>query len=126
VNADDLPKRMHALCMTLRSSLADTDGFRRRAAPPLLYRYMVGMRDMFRSVVALMKAEAPFALIVGHNHTVLGGRRFDIDTPDILGHLAVSTGFKVDERVELQTYQRYGLHQKNAVAREELLILRKL
>lgn len=124
-NEDKLPKKLHRFCATLRSSLTPEDGFRRRAVPHLLYRYMVGMRDMFASVAKLLKARAPFALIVGHNHTILGGTRYDIDTPDILGQLAASVGYDVEERVEFQTYQRYGLHQKNSVAKEELLVLRK-
>ncbi len=124
-NTGNLPKEMHALCNMLRSSLTRADGFRRRAVPSLLYRYMVGMRDVFRSVATRLGAGAPFALIVGHNHTILSGKRFDINTPGILGCLAASAGYSVEERVELQAYQRYGLHHKNAIAREELLILRK-
>jgi hypothetical protein len=68
------------------------------------------MRDAFRAIGALMKPGAPFALIVGHNH------RRDIDTPSHLKGLAVSVGWKIEEAVELQTYQRYGLHSANAVA----------
>jgi hypothetical protein len=63
-----------------------------------------------------MKPGAPFALIVGHNHTVLSSIRRDIDTPSHLKGLAVSVGWKIEEAVELQTYQRYGLHSANAVA----------
>ena len=125
LNSDGLPRRMHAFCEELRSSLTEQDGFRRRAVPLLLYRYMVGMRAMFRSVAALLKPGAPFALIVGHNHTVLGGTRIDIDTPAILAELASTASYDVQERIELQTYQRYGLHQKNAIGKEELIILRR-
>lgn len=125
LNSDALPRRMHAFCEELRSSLTEQDGFRRKAVPLLLYRYMVGMRAMFRSVAAILKQKAPFALIVGHNHTVLGGRRIDINTPAILAELASTAGYDLQERMELQTYQRYGLHQKNAIGKEELIILRR-
>lgn len=124
-NVDVIPPSLHRLCTYMSRSLGPTDGFRRRAVPSLLYRYCVGMRAALQSVATVLRRGAPFALIVGHNHTAIGGRRFDIDTPSLLEALARQTELIVDERVPLQTYQRYGLHQKNAIAREELLILRK-
>lgn len=123
-NFDALPPRHVALCDRLRRGIGPTDGFRRLAVPSLLYRYLAGMRESFRSVRRLLKDGAPYFLIVGSNHTVLGGRRTDIDTPELLSELAETEGFAVQAREVLQTYQRYGLHQKNAVGREELLTLR--
>lgn len=124
-NTDALPESIHRLCLTITRSLAPTDGFRRQAVPSLLYRYCVGMRNAIRSVGTLLRAKAPFALVVGHNHTVIGGRRFDINTPELLQSIASQAGMPVDERIALQAYQRYGLHQNNAIAKEDLLILRK-
>ena len=74
-----------------------TDGFRRKAVPTLIYRYMAQMRDGFVSVRKLLRKEAPYALIVGHNHTVLSGVRRDIDTPSHLASLAKSVGWTIDE-----------------------------
>lgn len=124
-NEASLPTDEYGLCVTLANSLSDGDGFRRRAVPSLLYRYFAAMKTNFRSVNALMKAGAPYALIVGHNHTTIGGVRFDIDTPSHLANLAVSVGWRIDELMPLQTYRRYGYHVSNAVAAETLIILRK-
>jgi 16S rRNA G966 N2-methylase RsmD len=123
-NSERLPDRHAALCRRLLRKLGPRDGFRRQAVPSLLYRYLVGMRDSFLSVRSLLRPGAPFFLIVGHNHTVLGERRFDIDTPALLSQLGETVGFATERRESLQTYQRYGLHQKNAICREELLMLR--
>jgi site-specific DNA-methyltransferase (cytosine-N4-specific) len=123
-NADGLPADHAAFCGRLLDVLGPRDGFRRQAVPSLLYRYLAGMRDSFRSVRTLLRTGAPFFLIVGHNHTVLGGRRNDIPTPELLAQLAPQAGFAVERTQVLQTYQRYGLHQKNAIATEELLLLR--
>ncbi len=71
-----------------------------------------------------MKDQAPFALVVGHNHTILGGNRYDIDTPKHLASLAKNVGWILTETIPLQTYRRFGFHVTNAVAAETLLILR--
>ena len=123
-NGAELPKAEAAFCRKLQDSLTAVDGFRRQAVPALLYRYFAAMQASFRAVRRVMKEDAPFALIIGHNHTVLGGTKFDINTPAHLASIADGAGWKVQEFIELQTYRRYGLHMNNAVAAETLLLLR--
>ncbi len=124
-NADRLPTKALRFCRNLALSVGGSDGFRRKAVPQLLYRYLLGMREMFAEVANLLVPGARFYLVVGHNHTTLNGTRIDIDTPQLLTQLLDDTGLRVDRRLELQTYKRYGLHQRNAVNREELLVLQK-
>jgi len=123
-NSADLPPAQVSYCRLLQASLSDEDGFRRQAMPLLLYRYFAGMAEVFRSLRPVMKEGAPFALIVGSNHTVLSGKRFDIDTPKHLTELATANGWEHIETVPLQTYQRYGYHMGNAVIDESLVIVR--
>jgi len=123
-NIAGLPEPDAAFCITLQKALREGDGFRRQAVPKVLYRYFAAMKTSFKSIRALMKPKAPFALIVGHNHTVLGGTRFDINTPSHLASIAQNVGWKVNEVIKLQTYRRYGYHMNNAVGAETLLILR--
>ena len=123
-NGDDLPSEQYEYCKILERALGPNDGFRRRAVPSLLYRYFRSMQRSFSAARAQLKPGAPYALIVGHNHTVLGGDRFDIDTPRHLAALAESVGWQIDELVELQTYRRYGYHVGNAVSAETLVLLR--
>ncbi|MDI1262415.1 MAG: DNA methyltransferase [bacterium] len=123
-NASGLPLEQFRLCQKLENSLGPDDGFRRQAVPPLLYRYFANMHTTFRAVKSQLKPNAPFALIVGHNHTVLGGARHEIDTPRHLTALATDAGWGVDELIKLQTYQRYGYHMGNAVSAETLILLR--
>jgi site-specific DNA-methyltransferase (cytosine-N4-specific) len=104
--------------------LGDDDGFRRQAVPILLYRYFVAMQQSFNAIRRIMRPRAPFALIVGHNHTVLGGIRFDINTPTHLASIASGAGWDVEELIPLQTYRRYGYHMSNAVEAETLIMLR--
>ncbi|GAB2180938.1 hypothetical protein DLREEDagrD3_11610 [Denitratisoma sp. agr-D3] len=119
-----LPEREYELCVRLQNTLSGDDGFRRQAVPRLLYRYFASMADAFSSIRRLTKPNAPFGLIVGGNHTVLSGRRFDIDTPAHLANIATTRGWQYVETIPLQAYQRYGLHMNNATSTEALVILR--
>jgi SAM-dependent methyltransferase len=123
-NAAGLPESQSSYCQMLQRALGDGDGFRRQAVPLLLYRYFAGMAQVFSAVRPLMRKGAPFALIVGGNHTVLGGKRFDINTPQHLAEIASSCGWVHAETVPLQTYQRYGYHMDNAVTAEAMVIVR--
>lgn len=124
-NSAELPESEISLCRIANDTLSPTDGFRRRAVPHLLYRYFSAMRSSFRSVFFDLRPGAPYYLVVGHNHTVLGGTRMDIDTPMHLASLASSVGWEVKEMIPLQTYQRWGYHSGNAVAAETLISLRR-
>lgn len=122
-NADGLPQEQAEYCLMLDCALDSDDGFRRQAVPVLLYRYMVAMRDSFSAVHNVVKRGGKYALVVGGNHTTLGGVRYNIDTPHHLARLASSSGWRLQELHRLQTYQRYGYHARNAVRSEALVIL---
>jgi len=124
VNEAGLPSNETDFCIRLQNALSDKDGFRRQVVPRLLYRYFAGMAEAFTAVRRLAKPNAPFGLIVGGNHTVLSGTRFDINTPQHLASIAAARGWHHVETVPLQTYRRYGLHVNNATSTEALLILR--
>ncbi len=123
-NRYSLPEEQVYYCLMLQSTLSKEDGFRRQAMPKLLYRYFADMARAFKSIRGCVRDGAQFALIVGSNHTVLGGQRFDIDTSHHLAKIAASMGWMHEETVPLQTYQRYGYHMNNAVTAERLVILR--
>lgn len=122
-NADNLPASEAEFCIRLHDALGKNDGFRRQVVPRLLYRYFVGMAESFSRVHPLLKDGARFGMIVGGNHTVLGGNRFDINTPEHLANIAISRGWEHVETIQLQTYQRYGLHMNNSTTTEALIIL---
>lgn len=125
INSKQLPANIHQYCLRLGKAVSKADGFRRQSVPSLLYRYLSDMQDVFKSLLILMRPSAPFALIVGHNRTTLGGKAFDIDTPALLRGVAKECGWQYEESIPLQTYQRYGAHMANAVRAETLLVVRK-
>lgn len=124
-NADALPQQLVSLCREMQSALAPKDGFRRQATPALTYRYFADMCRVFRGLNQVLCKNAKLAFVVGANHTTLGGERFEIDTPKALALIAEETGFSIKEVIPLQTYQRYGLHQKNSIQSENLTILER-
>jgi site-specific DNA-methyltransferase (cytosine-N4-specific) len=122
-NSEDLPPTLAQFCRKLCKALTKDDGFRRQAGPSLIYRYFVDMKRAFSSLCEVLRKNARVAIVVGANHTTLGGQRFDIDTPRFLRLIAQDIGYRVEELIGLQTYQRYGLHQKNSIQDESLIIL---
>jgi DNA modification methylase len=124
-NKHSLPKEIHSFCMQLNSKLKPSEGFRKIALPSLLYRYFYDMKLAFEEVHRLLKEEKYFCLIVGHNHTTIGGSRTDIDTPKLLSFIGKEVGFKIHEILPLEAYQRYGLNSLNAVQQESLIVFKK-
>ena len=124
-NDADLPRELYSLVCDMEESVSETDGFRKRAVPFLFYRYLSDMKSVFVNIAKMTKDNAPFALIVGHNRTTLGGKTFNIDTPNLLSCLASGCGWRHEETIILETYKRYGLNQKNAIGNESMVILRK-
>jgi site-specific DNA-methyltransferase (cytosine-N4-specific) len=123
-NADHLPQDCWLLCRRMSAAIDKRqDGFRRRNMPALTYQYCRDMARMFRQVRQLLRPNAPFVLIVGCNKTRLGRQEFIIDTPRLLISLAAQHGFGLDEALELNTYQRFDVHQANSIRSETLLIL---
>lgn len=124
-NTDKLPAQLGKFCRTLQNAVSKTDGFRRKAAPQLIYRYYVDMLSVFKGLANQMKTGARLGFVVGSNHTTLGGKKFIIDTPGDLSVIANECGFCTSEVIRLDTYQRYGLHARNAVNAENLTVFEK-
>jgi site-specific DNA-methyltransferase (cytosine-N4-specific) len=124
-NLDNLPPICISLCRKMNAALDKAnDGFRRQNMPALTYQYCRDMGHMFSQAHGLLKPRAPFALVVGINKTILGGKEFVINTPELLASLAEQNGFIVDDLIELNTYHRFDIHQANSIRSEVLLILR--
>ena len=120
-----IPDSLHKLCLDMSNSLTEKDGFRRQAMPFIVYRYFADMQKMFENVYSMMKANAKFALVVGHNTTTLSGRVFKLDTPSYLIEIAKSIGWELFEDITLEVYKRYDLHKSNSIDSERLIILKK-
>jgi site-specific DNA-methyltransferase (cytosine-N4-specific) len=91
----------------------------------LLYRYLAGMKATFTNLHRAVRRSGRMAWVVGVNQTTLGGNPIVIDTPSLLCRVAEAVGFRIDEPIPLQTYQRYGVHQKNAIRGEFILLFRR-
>lgn len=124
-NSDSLPSTVASFCQELQSSITSDDGFRRQAVPALIYRYFADMKRVFASLRTVLKEGALLAFLVGANRTTLGGEYFEIDTPSFIALVAGQLGFHTREVIPLQTYHRYGLHQKNSIENERLTIFQR-
>ena len=59
------------------------------------------------------------------NQTTLGGEAIVINTPQLLVSVAEAAGFTAESPIGLQAYQRYGVHQKNSIREETVLMFRR-
>ena len=123
-NDQNLTEETFCFCKSLQEKLTDKDGFRKQNVPIMLYKYFSEMSKMFEAVHNLLKKGANYCLIVGYNKTRIGGDTL-IDTPYFLSKEAERIGFKVEEIMPLEAYQRFDLHQKNAITSEALIVLTK-
>lgn len=122
--ATSLPDSATGLCLGLLDAAQGTeDGFRRRNTPALIYSYLLGMRHVLINVAGSIRKGGKFALLVGQNRTQIGGTEFTIDTPALIGEIAESVGWSLREILVFETYQRYGLHARNAIKNENLVVL---
>lgn len=125
-NTDALPNAVTELVRDLRLRNEDGNaGFRRAAVPALLYRYFARMGECFDAWRAGLRAGERAVLIVGNNRTTAGGEQTVIRTPELLGEVASTRGYEIEEVIQLETWPRYGLHGKNGVSGEDALVIRR-
>lgn len=124
-NSISLPTEIYNLIIEMQNTLSESDGFRKKAVPLLLYRYFSDMKSMFNNLSLIIKKDGYYCLIVGHNKSTISGKTFNVDTPKLLSILAENCGWNVCELIPLQTYKRYGLNVNNSINHETLIILKK-
>ena len=122
-NTRGLSEAVTSFCQMLQRQLTVKDGFRKQHTPFLLYKYFAEMSQMFSRVHRMLKDGAYYCLVVGYNKTSIGKPQL-IDTPMLLAEEAKMQGFHLKEIIPLETYQRYGLHAKQAITGEALIMLR--
>lgn len=114
-------------CREIVNSIADSlegdsaAGFRKRALPFALARYLADMRDVMRELHVVEREGARNCWVVGPNRTTIGSREIQIPTPVLLGDLALQAGFRDVSYEQLDAYGRYDLHAKNSIRSETLV-----
>jgi len=121
-----LPVSIVQLIDTVHNLNDGTDvGFRRRNLPALLSKYFMDMEEVFRGIKTVLAPGSPAFVVVGNNHTIAGGQRTNIDTPNLLCDLAESVGLRTEGKIPMEMLVSRDIFKKNAVSSEEILCLRK-
>jgi site-specific DNA-methyltransferase (cytosine-N4-specific) len=123
-NSDSLPQSL----LKLLTAIDDQNdchgaGFRRRAVPPLLYRYFASIGAAMNTWSEHMQPGERAVLVVGRNRTGPRGHQLVINTPEILADVAVERGFTLVDMISLETWPRYGMHAHNGVNTELAVVL---
>ena len=120
-------KEVWELCNRLKHAYdPDTDGFRRRNTPAVVYRYFAGMTQVMATAQRYLTKGGWLAFIVGPNRTSLGGAKFLIDTPALLAATGTYVGLDLKDMYELNAYSRYDVHSRNSIREERLLVMRRV
>lgn len=99
-------------------------GFRRRNLPSLLSKYFMDMEQVFKGIRTVLAPGSPAYVVIGNNHTIAGGQRTEIDTPNLLCDLAESVGLKAEGKIPMQMLISRDIFKRNAVSSEEILCFR--
>jgi len=121
----ELPNQIAIFIKKLVTALKTSEaGFRKRNTPALLTQYFTDMKAVLAENYRLLESKSLAFWLVGPNRTQLGHKWLYIDTPRWLAALAESVGFAAG-MTPLDTYQRFGLHQRNGIREEFLLTLQR-
>jgi site-specific DNA-methyltransferase (cytosine-N4-specific) len=124
---ETIASEVRDLCLSMLQSVksSSSDGFRRHNTPALVYQYFRDMGKVLDNVREVIKPNGAFVMIVGRNRSTLGGNDYVVDTPRLLQETALVRGWYRAGSLELDTYPRYDLHQRNSIRTETMLILRR-
>jgi site-specific DNA-methyltransferase (cytosine-N4-specific) len=114
----------------LISNIADLNdgadvGFRRKNMAALLAKYFFDMQAVLAGIRDILKPRGYAFVVVGNNHTIAGGKRVDICTASLLSEVASALGLEVCETLNMEMLTSRDIFRKNAMASEEILVLRK-
>ncbi len=119
-----LPHELSSFIRTLLRNVRDHEvGFRKRNVPALLATYFSAIKQVLSETRKVLKPQGQAFWVVGKNRTETDKKWIEIDTPKWIAAIGKSIGFEVDVR-GLDTYQRFGLHHRNAIRNESLLTFR--
>lgn len=121
-----LPKSVHVLIKKIENGNSGTDaGFRRKNLPALLAKYFLDMREVLSGIYAILKPGAMTYMVVGSNHTIAGGQRVDIMTPELLSDIAQMLNFKILQPIPMEMLVSRDIFKKNASTSEKILVFQK-
>lgn len=121
----ELPAELSGLVLRLLRLVKRSDvGFRKRNVPALLAQYFVCIKQVLLETMDLLKPTGVAYWIVGKNRTHIDSHWIEIDTPRWIAEVGASLGFSVRTET-MNTYQRFGLHHRNSIKDESLLVFGK-
>lgn len=120
-----LPDTVTSVIRTIQGLNSDAAvGFRRLNLPSLLSKYFFDMRTAFYQMAAVARPASPMVMVVGNNHTVAGGERIEIRTPQLLASIAETIGYSIVDSIPMDMLTSRDIFRSNAGTAEAILMLR--
>jgi len=122
---NELPKRVTKLIDQIaKHNHGGNVGFRRRNLPALLGKYFLDMLDAMRSARTLMAPGAHGYYVVGNNSTVVGSRKIEIPTEEILFEIGELAGWQPVEMIPMELLVSRDIFKENRGSAEAILCFR--
>ena len=133
VYLDELAAKRHVLPAAVISLIQKIDGlnhggdvgFRRKNVSALLTKYFVDMRQVLHEIHRLMRPRGSAYIVIGNNHTVAGGEKVAIDTPQLMAEVASKVGLEVTSTISMEMLVSRDIFRNNAGSSEVILRLRR-
>jgi site-specific DNA-methyltransferase (cytosine-N4-specific) len=122
-----LPSRVSKVILDIYNNVKNDSnaGFRRKAVPYALAKYMVLMKGVLEELYSVERQGAKNYWVIGPNKVMLNGNWFVIETPKLISELSREIGFTDISVTPIQAYARYNIHSKNSITSEYVLYFRK-
>jgi len=130
---DELSAKRHVLPLAVISLIQKIDalnrdhdvGFRRKNVSALLTKYFIDMCQVLHEVHRLLKPRGSAYVVIGSNHTVAGGEKVAIDTPQLMAEIASKAGLEVTSTISMEMLVSRDIFRNNAGSSEVILRLRR-
>jgi site-specific DNA-methyltransferase (cytosine-N4-specific) len=123
---DVLPQSVIGLVQKIERLNRNHDvGFRRRNVAALLTKYFIDMQRVLYEVHRLLKPHGSAYIVIGSNHTIAGGEKVVIETPDLIKATARTVGLECTSTIPMEMLVSRDIFRNNAGGTEVILRLHR-
>ena len=83
------------------------------------------MQQVLHQIRRLLKRRGSAYIVIGNNHTVAGGEKVAIDTPQLMAEVASEVGLEVTSTIAMEMLVSRDIFRNNAGSSEVILRLRR-
>ena len=124
IDGGGLPQEAQEYLFTLLSRVSRADvGFRRKNMPALLLRFFEDMSQVMRNCRTVLRTGGEAMIVIGDNRMRVNHDYERIPTTDLVEAIALGSGFRLQERIDISVSTQNLVHIRNAITKNVVLRL---